>query len=165
MLLRRLLTKTLVASVLGAACSAESVIHVHSNGAWDAWDSSAADASSEVETTEPMETLACSPLVGEPAAGAVVIEACFEGQTCVPFVDSSDAGAPSAFGTRCVTAGDGVEGAGCWAGGCIHGLICTDSDQGSVCATVCRVREPNDCRDGFTCQALQLGDFGGCVPF
>jgi hypothetical protein len=91
---------------------------------------------------------------------------CPPGEGCYPFVDhpfGAGCGAQS-FGTACMPAGSGVQGAVCGDGAaCASGFVCVVGSQpGKRCVQLCRMTEPNSCPRGFICGELDVEGYGVC---
>jgi hypothetical protein len=96
-----------------------------------------------------------------------VVTTCPNGQGCFPFVDhpfGEGCGAQS-FGTVCLAAGTGHQGADCGDGtdGCASGFVCVVGSQpGKHCVQLCRMSEPDSCPRGMICGELDVEGYGVC---
>jgi hypothetical protein len=89
---------------------------------------------------------------------------CAEGQGCYPYVEYPTSRCePETFGTRCDTAGVGVQGHACAGERCAPGFLCVVTGRGTECAHLCRMPGPNTCPDGFICGSLDIDGYGVCI--
>jgi hypothetical protein len=92
---------------------------------------------------------------------------CPGSQGCYPFVDQpfgAGCGAQS-FGTVCMPAGSGTQGAECGDGAndCASGYVCVVGSQpGKHCVKLCKMLDPNSCPRGMICGELDVEGYGVC---
>jgi hypothetical protein len=95
------------------------------------------------------------------------VSGCPAGQGCYPFVDQpfgAGCGAQS-FGTVCLVAGTGTQGAICGNGAndCASGYVCVVGSQpGQHCVKLCKMTDPNACPRGMICGELDVEGYGVC---
>jgi hypothetical protein len=92
---------------------------------------------------------------------------CPLGEGCYPFVDHpfGDGCGAQRFGTVCMFAGTGRQGAECGDGTseCASGFVCVVGSQpGKHCVQLCRMSDPNSCPRGFICGELDVEGYGVC---
>jgi hypothetical protein len=88
------------------------------------------------------------------------------GQGCYPFVDQPLVGcAPQGFGTACMLAGSGHQGAVCGDGvnDCASGFVCVVGSQpGKHCVQLCLMSQVDSCPRGMICGELDVEGYGVC---
>jgi hypothetical protein len=88
---------------------------------------------------------------------------CGEGKGCYPFVEYPlDPCAQEIYGATCVFVGNGGQGDPCDSG-CKAGHVCVISGQGTQCVRMCDLGQPNPCKDGLVCAAVDIPGIGGCI--
>jgi hypothetical protein len=88
---------------------------------------------------------------------------CGEGKGCYPFVQyPTEPCAQEVYGATCIFVGNGGQGDPC-GGGCKASHICVISGQGTQCVQMCDLGEPNPCKDGLVCAAVDIPGIGGCL--
>jgi hypothetical protein len=111
------------------------------------------------EAGPPVEVTECDPFAATPA--------CDAGQGCFPFVDhpNGDGCGAQSFGTECLKAGTGRQGATCGdgPGRCASGFVCVVGSQpGEHCVQLCRMGVQNQCPAGLICGELDVEGYGVC---
>jgi hypothetical protein len=87
---------------------------------------------------------------------------CGPGAKCAPYVEYAMDCQTEEIGTRCVTAGVGVQGDDCANDLCAAGFVCVSSGVGLVCAQLCHSTELDDCPSGLICGELDVDGFFVC---
>lgn len=88
---------------------------------------------------------------------------CGTGKTCYPFIETSnDPCEQEVYGASCIFAGSAGQGEPCGAG-CKSGHVCVLTGQGTQCVKMCDLNNPNPCKDGLTCTAVDIPGIGGCI--
>jgi hypothetical protein len=111
------------------------------------------------EAGPPVELTECDPFAA--------ISTCDPGQGCFPFVDhpNGDGCGAQSFGTECLKAGTGTQGATCGDGvtRCAAGFVCVVGSQpGEHCVQLCRMGVQNQCPAGLICGELDVEGYGVC---
>jgi hypothetical protein len=92
---------------------------------------------------------------------------CPLGWACYPFVTYPDGGDPCAgerYGAECFPEGHGAQGEACSGGLCSAGFACVVTGQGTQCARLCRISNPDDCPRGLLCITMDVEPgVGSCI--
>jgi hypothetical protein len=111
------------------------------------------------EAPPPDERNECDPFAGD--------SGCRFDEGCYPFVQypSGDPCAAETFGTRCMPAGTGSQGADCENARCAPGFICiVGGAPGARCARLCPVFGQETCPAGLVCEPVDIEQgYGGCI--
>ena len=93
---------------------------------------------------------------------------CPAGAGCYPFVEHPEGNGcdQQRYGTVCLPAGQGTQGALCGAGSgdyCAPGFVCVVGQRaGKRCAALCKLGGANQCSGGLICGDLDVAGFGVC---
>ncbi|HEY4102467.1 MAG TPA: hypothetical protein VGM44_01200 [Polyangiaceae bacterium] len=111
------------------------------------------------DASPPSETMQCDPFAA--------VSGCPAGLGCYPFVDHpfGKGCGEQTFGTECLIAGSGTQGAVCGDGAndCASGYVCVVGSQpGEHCVKLCQMTDPNGCPRGMICGELDVEGYGVC---
>lgn len=91
---------------------------------------------------------------------------CSKGYGCYPVPPAGkDPCHPGSWGTTCMAAGIGTQGASCNGSRmfCAAGYVCVKTGAGDQCVKLCRLQQLEPCTDGLVCNPLDVIGFGGCL--
>lgn len=88
---------------------------------------------------------------------------CGPGKSCYPFIETPENPCEQeVYGATCIFAGSAGQGEPCGLG-CQAGHVCVISGQGTQCVLMCNLNEPNPCKGGLVCVAVDIPGIGGCI--
>jgi hypothetical protein len=90
---------------------------------------------------------------------------CPPGEGCYIFVlYPSEPCGQETYGAQCQAVGIGTQGTGCNGfQDCAAGYCCVVSGAGNQCVQLCPLTGASGCPEGFTCEAIDVEGFGGCL--